>query len=412
MKPLRFALCCLALPACLAAQTVRNWTSNSNQDWSRNANWSGSNRPDANNEIAQFGTGTQLNPELNSNSYTVRGLRFSAGAGAYDVGDDNGARTLKIGNGSSGFIENLSATDQIVSIATLQFQSDATISTTSTGKLTLGSSLTGTNRDLTFNAVGAITVSGAITTGSGTLTKQGTGDLFLAGASTYTGTTTISAGAIVLQATEVFANSSLIDVASGGSLSLNGFSESIARLTGAGTVDFGSGGTLTLGSGASSFSGTFTGSGTLVIGSGATLTLGADFSNSGLNIILGGGTLRLVGHTLSAATLSVTADSIIDFGSGGTDSELSVASLGFASAAVGLTVQNWADAADYFYSQTGYVQGAAPLNQVEFQGWDVSDTKWQSYDSQITPVPEPSVYGASLLAGALAVVWWRRRSGA
>ncbi len=410
MKSVLLAVCGLALTTCLVAQSNRTWTSNSNQDWSRTANWSGG-RPDADNEVAQFGTGGQHQVELDSNSYTVRGIRFSAGAGAYDVGDDNGSRTLKIGSSSTGFLENLSATNQLISIATLQFQSDATIRTTGTGDLTLSSRLSGTNRDLIFNtsANGDITVSGNITTGTGTLTKQGSGDLFLSGANTYTGTTTISGGAIVLQASEVFANSGRIDVASGASLDLNNFSERIARLTGAGTVDFGSGGTLTLGSGSSSFSGAFTGTGTLVIGAGATFTLGANFNNTGINLILDGGSLLLAGHSLSAGALSITDDSAIDFGWGWLDSSLSVTSLGFGAVNVDLDVKNWTNAADYFYSQTGYTQGSAPLDQVEFQGWDTDDTKWQSYDHQITPVPEPSTYGAGLIALALAVAAWRRR---
>ena len=72
----------VGLAAAASGQTVRTWTSNSDQRWSVNGNWSGNNRPNTNSEIAQFGTGLQLNPELNANNYTVRGLRFSAGAGA------------------------------------------------------------------------------------------------------------------------------------------------------------------------------------------------------------------------------------------------------------------------------------------------------------------------------------------
>ncbi len=84
-------LCCGCLAGVAIGQTVRDWTSNSDQRWSLNGNWSGNNRPDANSEIAQFGTGLQLNPQLNANNYTVRGIRFSAGAAGYDVGDNNGA---------------------------------------------------------------------------------------------------------------------------------------------------------------------------------------------------------------------------------------------------------------------------------------------------------------------------------
>lgn len=400
----------VGLAAAASGQTVRTWTSNSDQRWSVNGNWSGNNRPNTNSEIAQFGTGLQLNPQLNANNYTVRGLRFSAGAGAYTVGDDNGARTLRIGNWASGFIENLSASDQVISIATLQFQSDATVRTTGTGTLSLSSTLTGTNRDLTFDAAGDISVSGNITTGSGTLTKQGTGNLILSGTNTYTGLTTVSAGAIVLAAANVFADTGQISIASGASLQLNNLADTIGRLSGAGAVDFGSAGTgqLRLNAGTSTFAGSFAGSGELIIGAGATLTLGANFTNTNLKITLDGGTLDLAGYSLTAGALSITGNSTVDFSSG---SVLAVDSLGFGSTGLLLSAQNWADASDYFYSQTGYAQGGAPLNQMQFQGWSTADTKWQAYDSQITPVPESATYGAWLLAGLGAVGLWRRLRG-
>ena len=405
------ALAGIGLAAAASGQTVRTWTSNSDQRWSVNGNWSGSNRPNTSSEIAQFGTGLQLNPELNANSYTVRGIRFSTGADAYTVGDDNGARTLRIGNWSSGFIENLSGSDQVISIATLQFQSNSTISTTGTGTLSLSSNLTGTNRNLTFDTAADISVTGNITTGTGTLTKQGSGNLTLAGANTYTGLTTVSAGAIVLAASNVFADTGRISIASGASLQLNNLADTISRLSGAGTVDFGSAGTgqLRLDSGTSTFAGSFAGSGELIIGAGATLTLGANFTNTNLKITLDGGTLNLAGYSLTAGALSITGNSTVDFSSGGS-SVLAVDSLGFASGSLQLSAQNWADASDYFFSQTGYAQGSAPLNQVEFQGWSTADTKWQAYDSQITPVPEPATYGAWLLAGLGAVgLWWSHR---
>jgi hypothetical protein len=49
------------------------------------------------------------------------------------------------------------------------------------------------------------------------------------------------------------------------------------------------------------------------------------------------------------------------------------------------------------------------MNRVVFSGFAGDDTKWQAYDRQITPVPEPSAYGAMLLALAGALIAWRRR---
>lgn len=407
MRVLLFITVLFALVGGISAQTVRTWTSNGDQRWSRNGNWSG-NRPNNSNEIAEFGTGAQLHPELNANNYTIRGMQFSSGASSYTVGDDNGARTLRIGSGAGGFIDSLSANDQLISIATLQFQSAATISTSGTGALTLSSELTGNNRDLIFSTNGTITVTGNITTGTGNLTKQGSADLNLAGANTYVGLTAIEAGAIVLQASEVFSDNGSVAISSGASLRLNSLSETIAQLSGTGTVDFGSGGSLALGAGTSTFAGNFAGSGTLIIRAGATFALGADFSNSGLNLVLDGGSLLLAGHSLTLGAITVTGNSLIDFGAGGLDSVLDVASVDFAGSGLGLSVQSWADASDFFYSQSAYAQGSPPLNQITFPGWTAADTRWQSYDSQITPVPEPAVYGAGLLGLLLAVGGWRR----
>jgi hypothetical protein len=48
------------------------------------------------------------------------------------------------------------------------------------------------------------------------------------------------------------------------------------------------------------------------------------------------------------------------------------------------------------------------MNQVTFNGFTAADTQWQSYDDQVTPVPEPAAYGAVLL-GTLTLLFLRRR---
>ena len=40
--------------------------------------------------------------------------------------------------------------------------------------------------------------------------------------------------------------------------------------------------------------------------------------------------------------------------------------------------------------------------------WTGANTKWQSYDNQITPVPEPSTYGALLMGALGALLGYRR----
>jgi hypothetical protein len=75
------ALVCAGLAGVVSGQTVRTWTSDSDQRWNRSQNGTGNNPPNANNEIAPFGTGHPLNPGRQAHSLTGRGIRFSTGAG-------------------------------------------------------------------------------------------------------------------------------------------------------------------------------------------------------------------------------------------------------------------------------------------------------------------------------------------
>jgi hypothetical protein len=124
-----------------------------------------------------------------------------------------------------------------------------------------------------------------------------------------------------------------------------------------------------------------------------------------------GGTLALNATTLTVGTLHITGNSILDFGNS-TASVLNATTF-VIDAGVTLTITNWANGVDYFFATnwtgaTANVRGAAPMNQVAFTGFSAASTAWQSYDQQITPVPEPSTYGALLIAFAGAVTLWRR----
>ena len=192
------------------------------------------------------------------------------------------------------------------------------------------------------------------------------------------------------------ANSSALSF-NGGTLASTGtytLAHAVSVLSGGATMNVSSGNTVTLGSsGFTAVSGaTFTQSGT------GTLTFNASLDLSGLTYNLGGGTLALNNISLSLGTLHITADSIIDFGSG--SSTLSIGTF-IIDTGVTLTVKNWANMADYFLAQnwTGAqsnVRGQTPMNQVVFTGYNGSVTAWTPYNStsQITPVPEPSTYGA------------------
>ena len=157
-------------------------------------------------------------------------------------------------------------------------------------------------------------------------------------------------------------------------------------------------------SGANTFSGgTTISAGTLTLQNAAAL-------GTGSTVTLAGGRLRLSTATTAITTLNLTANSIIDFATAATLTVTSLNLNGFT-----LTVENWANMTDFFYATnwTGAVEnttGAAPMNLVTFNGFAAGSTKWQGYDDQITPVPEPATYGALMIGGMLALFVWRRHS--
>ncbi len=323
-----------------------------------------------------------------------------SGANTYSGATNVNAGTLALG------ATNALADSTAVSVASgatlnLNGFSNSIGSIAGVGNVTLGSAtLTAGNNS------SSTTFSGVIS-GTGGLTKTGTGSLTLSGNNTYSGGTNVAGGTLQLGASERLANNSAITVAAGATFNLNGYAETIGALSGSGTVRLG-GGALNVGSGnaSSTFAGSFaTGdTGTVQkLGSG-TLTLGGAISLSGGNLVLSGGALNLGGFGSSFSSLTVTSNSILDFSG---ISMLTVGSLTIDPGAV-LTIANWSDAVDYFYSLAD--PGAANLGRIVFNGYSASDTKWQSWDHQITPVPEPSIYGVVfVMLSALGAGYLRRR---
>jgi autotransporter-associated beta strand protein len=266
----------------------------------------------------------------------------------------------------------------------------ATPNNTYTGTTTIS---VGTLRAASNNALGAtaggvtvasgaaLEVTGGIAVGAKALTLSGTGSgsgalVNVAGDNTF-------AGAITLGADTTIGSSA-------GSLTLTGsgiaFGGNALTFDGAGDITL----AIALG-GAAGF--TKTGAGTL--------TLGTAMNTTG-TITLAGGTLDLGGFNQTIGTLQVTGDSILDF-SGTSTFNLTTLNI---SSGVTLTVVNWVDAVDYFYGANN--PGATVLNRVVFSGFSASNTSWLGSDHQITPVPEPSTYGAAFLGLALALYGWRR----
>jgi autotransporter-associated beta strand protein len=218
---------------------------------------------------------------------------------------------------------------------------------------------------------------------------------------------------LVLLASGQLATSAAVTLNADGRLALNDFSTSINTVTGTGLIDLATSGYLTLGAanGSSSFSGSITGTGTLEKAGTGTLTFNSNVSFLG-SLTLSGGTLALNGITLSVGTLHITGVTVLDFGNS-TASTLNATTF-IIDAGASLTINNWVNAVDLFHADawtgaTPDTSGSAPMNRVTFTGNPASATHWQNYDKQITPVPEPAVYGAAMAGAALSAVLWRRR---
>ena len=283
------------------------------------------------------------------------------------------------------------------------------------------------------------------TGGALSIVKTGTGAQTLSGttANTYTGTTAINNGTLnlnktvgvnalgtgvitvgdnvggastanlVLLASNQIANAASVVLNSDGRLALNNFSETIDKISGTGLIDLATSGALTVGgaNGSSTFGGSITGTGTLVKSGTGTLTFNSTISFGG-TLTLSGGTIALSAIGLTVGTLHITGNTVLDFGNS-TASTLNATTF-LIDAGVTLTINNWVNAVDFFGVQnwagvTPGTSGATPMNQITFTGNSSNSTHWQSYDNQVTPVPEPATYGAIFAVVSLSLVAWRRR---
>ncbi len=270
------------------AQTF-TWTGAQNANWSIANNWAGG--------VAPSGSGTEnlvfpsggANPLTNNNlnnasfnSITIKGSGYTL---------SNKAITI----GAGGIADSSAAGGNTISV---------------------GVTVAATRTIVVSNAAVTLTISGIIT-GSGGLTKDGAGTLALTAANTYTGTTTITAGAISIAAdgalgTPPGAPTAGKIVLVGGTLRATAtFTLAANRgvaLTGAGTISTDPATTLTYG-------GIMAGAGSVTKSGTGTLLL------SGLNTYTGAttisaGTLR-IGATNSigsASAVTVNAGATLDLG--------------------------------------------------------------------------------------------------
>lgn len=293
---------------------------------------------------------------------------------------------------------------------------DATLTT----DLSIGSAIAAAGNVLSVGGAGNIRFNGALTgTAGSSLTKTGAGTLTLGAANpSFLGSIAVNGGTLQTNVAGAITGSNTVSIAAGATLATNGFNQTVGAFTNNGTLNLGAGSSLTL-TAISALNGLLSGNGTIILNAGSILTLGANFNNSAVNFQLNGGTLNLNGTTGIFGSLTVSANSIIDF-SGGAVADF--ASVSFPGTSI-LTVNNWTNGLSYFYSNTSIgAQGSAPANQIVFSGNSGNLTRWNAYTDgpgnfhQVTPVPEPSTYGAifvglSLLGTFLVRARRKKRAG-
>ena len=263
--------------------------------------------------LLQAGAGTTILAGTNSFNGTV-----SVQSGSLVLSGANA-----VGNSASLVIGNIGAT--------LSVNASQTAGTLSGN----GSVLLASGQTLTLASSSSTTFDGQIQ-GAGNLAKAGSGTLTLSGSNTYTGATTISAGTLAMGASNVFANSSDVNISAGAVLSMGGFNDTIAKVYGAGSVDLGSGNlTTTYGSGSATFSGVISGNGSLTLAgpadynaymtisgsntytgatnvNGATLILGADnVISSSSNLVISGGRLSASNRNQTFHSLTMNSGAIL-----------------------------------------------------------------------------------------------------
>jgi autotransporter-associated beta strand protein len=276
-----------------------------------------------------------------------------------NVGQSGGSRTLTI---ESGGLLSTGSSASTISVGTLRAGTNAPnlyAHVYGTGGLTISSSIT--------NNGGA---TGLVKSGNGTLTLSGTA------ANTYTGTTTVNDGMLVL------AKSSGVNAIAGNVKVGDGNGVDVLQLN----------------------------ANEQIANSANVSLVGGHLASTGEAVIkFNGGS---AGVTETFSTLSVEGRGVIDFGGGEVcePNYLFLDSLSIAADST-LYIRNWIDYTDFLLVKASEVPNLpAILGQIKFEGY--GDTaSWEYYDNnyvRITPVPEPSTYGAMLMGAGLAVFGYRR----
>lgn len=218
------------------------WTGTTDNTWQTSSNWDASPFPGATSgysstDIATFGAVGSGSIDLGGtvNVHTIRIGANGGSAGALTIGDVGDTLNLTSGGNitvGGGVTANETIGSGVVNLSTTNnstylFQNFGSGTLTFTGAVTANQDA-GTSV-LTLGGSGIGTISGALSNAGSAgsaglaLTKNGSGTWTLSGANTYTGTTTVSGGKLVLDyATNTPISSSAAVVINGGGVDIKG----------------------------------------------------------------------------------------------------------------------------------------------------------------------------------------------
>ena len=255
---------------------------------------------------------------LNSNSATAIAFGGTLPSGAFN--------TLTINNGSSinsgiafnkastqetltfgGYINN-SFVNAISGLNVINATSSSAVVMNNAAGYELVSGKINVDASSTLAITSAIKDQANPTALASSITKTGDGAVILSGANTYSGATNIQAGSIIAGAANTLPSTTPLTINSGASLQMNGNSQTVGSLSGAGSVVLGTGTLTTGGTGASTeFSGAITGAGGMTkIGAGTFIISGANTYSGTTNI--NAGSVILTGSTTSNTSIAAGAN--------------------------------------------------------------------------------------------------------
>ena len=448
--PILLAIAWVCLPTAARGQTD-TWTgAGANSNWSTAANWSlGSAPASSSSSQIVFGGTTDLTPSMGAN-WSADSITFKAGAGAFSLSSAGGEGLTTYGGGivnNSSNAQSLlfqittaanqtwSANTDTLSFSNIVTFGSNTLTIAGASNTTFNNQVDGSGSLVTSQS-GTATFNGEVNNGSGTVSATGTGHTVFNGQVNSSGGFSTSGSGSVSVTNSLELGSGSLTLGGSGTTNLTGaaINAGAISITGTGNQTISSvvnsssfsqsgSGTTTISGSASNNPGTTTITGGKVVlantsgnalGSSVTVSGSGDLvfgANNQLpsyaNVTLGtGGTLNLNGTSQTLNSLTVTGNSVIDFGA---SSSLTLSSLDLTGSST-LTVEGWTGSTDSFDASLN--PGSSGLASVVFEPGNQTAT-WGS--GSITPTPEPRLYGILCVGfslGALVLIRFGRKTGA